>query len=164
MSGKFTEKCQSGKLNRLTRWYKPWFHKHAERFLVEKRIHTEFVRTSDFNERHVKGVFWCMEHICPFGNNVFFRYLLGWILPPKQSLLKWMRNAFLPKDGENFTYAVQDFGYPLDILLPCLEFVDEQTKIYPLWLCPGSVRCPPELEHLTPIPSGEIIVDVGIYG
>lgn len=169
MSGKYTDTFEKGKLNRINRWYKPWFYKHAQRFLDSPPSVTgteeEYIPTTEFNERHMKGIFWCMEHICPFGNNVFFRYLLGWMLPPKQSLLKWMRTNLVPADNnENFSYTVQDYGYPLEILKPCLEFVDEQTKIYPLWLCPAGVRAPPELEHLSPLKNGSIYIDVGIYG
>ena len=36
-----------------------------------------------------------------------------------------------------FTFSIlKDFGYNLHELKEGLEFVDRETKIYPLWLCP----------------------------
>ena len=33
-------------------------------------------------------MFWQLEDLIPFGNNLLFRYLAGWLMPPKVSLLR----------------------------------------------------------------------------
>ena len=33
--------------------------------------------------RHSRSIFWEIQDIIPFGNNVVFRYLFGWLVPPK---------------------------------------------------------------------------------
>ncbi len=33
--------------------------------------------------RHSRSIFWEIQDIIPFGNNVVFRYLFGWLIPPK---------------------------------------------------------------------------------
>ena len=40
---------------------------------------------SNFNYclRHSRSIFWEIQDIIPFGNNVVFRYLFGWLVPPK---------------------------------------------------------------------------------
>jgi hypothetical protein len=38
--------------------------------------------------RHSRSIFWEIQDIIPFGNNVVFRYLFGWLIPPKVILEK----------------------------------------------------------------------------
>ena len=47
-----------------------------------------------------------MQYIMCFANNPVFRYLLGWSMPPKFSLLKLMRQNILPKE-QNLRYVLQ---------------------------------------------------------
>jgi len=56
-------------------------------------------------------------------------------MPPKFSFLKWVKQTLAPEE-DNKLMVVQDFGYNLSELKEGLDFVDKQTKIYPLWLCP----------------------------
>jgi hypothetical protein len=37
----------------------------------------------DLYFRHSRSIFWEIQDIIPFGNNVVFRYLFGWLIPPK---------------------------------------------------------------------------------
>ena len=39
--------------------------------------------------RHSRSIFWEIQDIIPFGNNVVFRYLFGWLVPPK---VRWYRH------------------------------------------------------------------------
>ncbi len=51
----------------------------------------EYVATKDFFHRHTRTVFWLLEYLVPFGNNVVVRWLFGWTFPPKSSLIKWLK-------------------------------------------------------------------------
>ena len=44
-----------------------------------------------------RSIFWEIQDIIPFGNNVVFRYLFGWLIPPKVSLLKLTQGKTLKK-------------------------------------------------------------------
>ena len=44
-----------------------------------------------------RSIFWEIQDIIPFGNNILFRYLLGWLIPPKVSLLKLTTGKTLRK-------------------------------------------------------------------
>ena len=84
----------------MNRWYKPWFYKHVEKYMdenVQKGGNIEYIPTEDFFHRQNKSFFWMLQTIIPFANNVIFRYLLGWTMPPKFSLVKLMRQKLLPQ-------------------------------------------------------------------
>ena len=84
----------------MNRWYKPWFYKHVENYMdenVQKGGNIEYIPTEDFFHRQNKSFFWMLRTIIPFANNVIFRYLLGWTMPPKFSLVKLMRQKLLPQ-------------------------------------------------------------------
>ena len=48
----------------------------------------EMIPLRDYFHRHTRSIFWELQDIVPFGNNVVFRYLFGWIMPPRISMLK----------------------------------------------------------------------------
>ncbi len=92
MTGTFSDHCKADKINRLGRWYKPWFYTVIKVFLykkvamfkifvksqhVRKFLDTgasvEFVPTMDFFFRHNKPFFWLTHVWVPFGNNPIFR-------------------------------------------------------------------------------------------
>ena len=87
MTGTFTDTYESGLLNRMGRWYKPWFYKHVETFF-EKGQGIEYIPTVDFLFRHNKPFYWLTHIWLPFGNTAIFRYLFGWLLPFNFGLLK----------------------------------------------------------------------------
>ena len=49
------------------------------------------------NYFNCRSIFWEIQDIIPFGNNVLFRYLFGWLIPPKVSLLKLTQGKTLKK-------------------------------------------------------------------
>ena len=51
MTGTFVDNYESGKLNRMGLWYKPWFYKHVETFL-KSGPGIEYVPTQDFFFRY----------------------------------------------------------------------------------------------------------------
>ena len=53
----------------------------------------ETVPIYDYLMRHDRSMCMTMETVMPFGNEKWFRYLFGWTLPPKMSLLKASHTA-----------------------------------------------------------------------
>lgn len=103
------------------------FFKHAEGYLKRNEVGVEYVPTVDFYHRHNKSYFWMMDQILPFANNVFFRYLLGWAMPPKFSLLKFLRQSLITNEVNAMNNVIQDFGFLLQDLKESLIFVDQQV-------------------------------------
>lgn len=78
----------NGKVNSIGRWYKPWFYTHVEDIVNQGQEVTEFIPLRDYYHRHSRSIFWEIKEIVPFGNFCLFRWILGWMCPPKISLLK----------------------------------------------------------------------------
>ena len=49
----------------------------------QQKAETSCIVQSNLVERHSRSIFWEIQDIIPFGNNVVFRYLFGWLVPPK---------------------------------------------------------------------------------
>jgi len=67
----------------------------------------EYIPLRDYYHRHTKSIFWELEQIVPIGNNVIFRWLLGWAVPPKVSFLKLTQTEALRKLYEE-QHVIQD--------------------------------------------------------
>lgn len=63
---------EEAQVNHVARWYKPWFYKHVESFLVRGRT-VEFIPLRDYLLRHNRAIFWVIESMIPFGNHPVFR-------------------------------------------------------------------------------------------
>jgi len=169
MSGEFVDRVPStAKYNPLDRWYQKWFFKHVEEYMDEetqRNGNVEYVPTKGFYHRHNKAFFWLMSAGLPFANNVLFRYLFGWTMPIKLSLLKILGQMMTPPEEERTEHlVVQDLIFNLDDLKEALTFIDQQTEIYPIWLCPARHKVWPGLEEMSPYGPNDVHVDVGIYG
>jgi len=125
MTGTFVDNYEPGKLNPLGLWFKPWFYKHVETFLKKGR-RVEYIPTIDFLFRHNKPFYWLTHIWVPFGHNVLFRFLFGWLLPYNYGLMKKIREAVVPEEATN-NFVLQDFGLPLKELKKGLEFYHEQV-------------------------------------
>lgn len=90
------------KINRITRWYKPWFYKHVEGFLATKGGE-EYIPIRDYLLRHNRAIFWVLESMIPFGNRPLFRLFFGWLCPPKPAFLKFTTTSAIRK----MTFAKQ---------------------------------------------------------
>ena len=85
-------------------------------------------------------------------------------MPPKFSFFKMLR-VFMKQTGEEPPNLVaQDIGFPLENVADALKFVNQETEIYPLWLCP--ITCLRDnicSIQDKPTHSG-MHVDFGVYG
>ncbi|KAJ6655064.1 hypothetical protein lerEdw1_005968 [Lerista edwardsae] len=162
MTGVLTDEVVQGKINRIGNYYKPWFFKHVENYLKADKIGTEYIPARHYYHRHTRSIFWELQDIIPFGNNPVFRYLFGWMVPPKISLLKLTQGEAIRKLYEQH-HVVQDMMIPMKSLAKCITTFHSDIKVYPLWLCPFILPNNPGMIH----PKGneaELYVDVGAYG
>jgi len=124
----------------------------------------EYIPLRDYYHRHSRSYFWEMENIIPFGNHPLMRYTLGWLFPPKTSLLKMTETEGLKQLYEKF-HVVQDMLVPLPALHDALKVFKEEINVYPLWLCPMKIfRTDGYKGLINPLPDEEMFVDIGAYG
>ncbi|GFR82564.1 delta(24)-sterol reductase-like [Elysia marginata] len=100
--------------------------------------------------------------IIPFGNNPVFRWLFGWMVPPKVSLLKLTQGETIKQMYEKYQ-IIQDMLVPMKDLTRSLDFFHQELDLYPLWICPFMLYNQQGLVH----PRGdedEMYVDIGAYG
>src|SRR5690606_23074702 len=95
----------------------------------------EYVPVREYYHRHTRSLFWEMSDIIPFGNYLLLRWLLGWALPPRISLLKYFETETTKNLREKF-HVVQDMLMPVSKLKDSLLHFDAHYNIYPLWLSP----------------------------
>ena len=164
MLGKLTDAYEPSKLNEIGRYYKPWFFKHVEGYLRRGRPGEEYIPLRHYYHRHSRSVFWEIQDIVPFGNNIFFRYLFGWMVPPKIGLMKLTETKTTRKLYE-LHHVVQDLLVPVSKMGESLKLMHDELDLYPLWLCPMLV---PKTPHRGLVnPSGEkdeMYLDIGAYG
>lgn len=161
MTGNMVDCAEPGKLNEIGLWYKPWFFKHVQGFF-ETGPRTEFIPLRQYFHRHSRSIFWEIQDIIPFGNNIVFRYLLGWLVPPKVSLLKLTQGKTIKRLYET-KHMIQDMLVPVSDLKASIELFHREVEIYPIWLCPFKLPAHPGM--LRPHTNkDEIFVDVGVYG
>ncbi|XP_048395469.1 delta(24)-sterol reductase isoform X2 [Stegostoma tigrinum] len=162
MTGVLTDVAEPDKINRIGYYYKPWFFKHVEKYLRETQNAVEYIPLRHYYHRHTRSIFWELQDIIPFGNNPLFRYVFGWMVPPKISLLKLTQGETIRKLYEQH-HVVQDMLVPMKSLEKLILFLHSEIKVYPLWLCPFNLPSLPGMVH----PKGnepELYADVGAYG
>ena len=158
-------------INPIGNFYKPWFFKHVEGFLEpakEGKEWVEYIPLRHYYHRHSKSLFWEIQDIIPFGNHPVFRYLFGWMMPPRISLLKLTQTEALRKMYEEH-HVVQDMLVPVRDLGESLDLFQVVFGVYPLWLCPMRIPRNPRYEDyggfVRPLKDGdEMFVDIGAYG
>lgn len=170
MRGTFADNVGSdGSLNAIGQWYKPWFYKHVQTYLDNKKEGVEYLPLRDYFHRHTRSYFWAMEEIIPFGNHPVFRALLGWALPPRIELLKYTETQTTQRLREKY-HVVQDMLVPIRHLQQSLDYFDQHFRLYPLWLAPMAIKDnggQSGFVHPFRTEEGavdEIYVDIGAYG
>jgi len=161
MTGTLTDECDSERYNPIGNYYKPWFFKHVEKFLTTGET-VEYIPLRHYYHRHTRAIFWQLQDIIPFGNNPLFRYLFGWMVPPKVSLLKRTQGETIKRMYEKYQ-IIQDMLVPIDSMQESLLCFHKEINLYPLWLCPFKCFDVPGFVHPN---SGkdELYVDIGAYG
>lgn len=158
-----------GPVNPINQWYKPWFFKHVENRLRSNSNNVEYIPLEDYFHRHTRSYFWMMKDIIPFGNHPLFRVLLGWAMPPRIELLKYTETETTRELRERHQ-MIQDMLMPIRYLSKSIEYFDEHTGLYPLWLSPMSIRRNSEdIGFVRPFcdengVEDELFVDIGAYG
>jgi delta24-sterol reductase len=170
MTGTFSDSPTSNEtINPIGRFYKPWFYQHVKTFLLNKQEAVEYIPLRHYYHRHTRSYFWEMEQIIPFGNKPLFRYLLGWAMPPKVSLLKMLQTETTRKLRDAF-HIVQDMLVPVSCLEKSILYFHEHFNVYPLWLSPMAIYDNEQkmgFIHPLRLPDGsidELFVDIGAYG
>jgi delta24-sterol reductase len=163
MVGKMTDDVEHRKINRIGRYWKPWFYKHVEGFLRDGPAE-EYIPIREYYHRHTKSLFWELAEIIPFGNNPIYRYIYGWMIPPKISLLKLTQTKALRRLYD-LHHVVQDMLVPINKLGEALDVFKREFNIYPLWICPMKLFSHPKYRGLVnPVPDEDLYVDIGGYG
>jgi delta24-sterol reductase len=99
----------------------------------------------------------------PYGNQPWFRNLLGWIFPVNYQLLKKITPQSLTDLFLTKNHVLQDFVVPLQRLGQTLQFTHDLVHVYPIWLCPAVYWSKPGRGKPFTAPA-EMYIDVGIYG
>jgi delta24-sterol reductase len=166
IEGQMVDSPQKGKINRQGLWFKPWFYKYCENILKSKKEHTEYVPLTHFYRRHHKSIFWEGELIIPFGNHPIFRWILGWLMPPKVAFLKLTQGEKIKKYYEDM-HVIQECLVPITKLKKTIEFCHSNFECYPVWLCPHKVLNTSPQGPLSPLEKTdddyEMFVDVGVW-
>ncbi|XP_057662796.1 delta(24)-sterol reductase-like [Diorhabda carinulata] len=171
MTGTFSDLDKNLRVNNVNRWYKPWFYKYVETFL-KKGKHTELVPLREYLLRHNRAIFWVAESAIPFGNNVLFRFLFGWLLPPKPAFLKYTTTPAIRKS--TITKLVfQDVVLPMRKLEDQIDLSEKLFGVYPLLVYPckifdrgfgfGQLKRP-RGDYLVDGTDYAMYNDLGIYG
>ena len=164
MLGNFSDSVPEGKTkNAFNNFWKPWFYEHVRTFLNKDQPEEEWIPLRHYYHRHTRSFFWEMEQIIPFGNQPWFRYLLGWMSPPDISLLKLTETEAI-HELYDAHHMDQDFLIPISTLDQSLTFFHQEVNYYPLWLCPMKVFETPIRGMVNPTKKEQMFVDVGIYG
>lgn len=160
MTGTLTNQAEPTKVNRIGNFWKPWFYKHVETFLSNGPDY-EYIPARHYYHRHSRSIFWELRDIIPFGNNPIFRYLLGWAVPPKVSLLKLTQGEIVKQMYERHQ-IIQDMLVPVEDMKESIKFFHSELNLYPLWLCP--FRLPNDPGMLRTKEKTSFYVDIGAYG
>uniref|UniRef100_A0A803LSH8 Delta(24)-sterol reductase n=1 Tax=Chenopodium quinoa TaxID=63459 RepID=A0A803LSH8_CHEQI len=187
MTGRYASKEEAKKkgnvINSCGWWFKPWFYQHAQTTL-ERGEFVEYIPTREYYHRHTRSLYllgpleprpnWEGKLIIPLGDQAWFRFLLGWLMPPKVSLLKATQGEAI-RNYYHENHVIQDMLVPLYKVGDALEWVHREMEVYPLWLCPHRLFRLPVKTMIYPEPGFEqhkrqgdtsyaqMFTDVGVY-
>ncbi|HEX5660472.1 MAG TPA: FAD-binding oxidoreductase [Polyangiales bacterium] len=162
--GDFAELPVGAKPNHIARWWKPWFYKHIESHLT-KGLRTEHIPLREYYHRYTRSLYWHGELLVPFGNHPLFRYPLGWLMPPKVSLMRLIQSEKV-REFRDKRNVVQDALVPIDVLKQSIEMFHREFEAYPLWFCAHKTfRTEPQgmMSPSRPESKEELFVDVGAW-
>ena len=85
-------------------------------------------RASWYYDYTLNYISFLFKDIIPFGNHPVFRYLLGWMVPPKVSLLKLTQGEAVKTLYEN-NHFIQDMLVPINRLKESLQCFEKEVKV-----------------------------------
>jgi delta24-sterol reductase len=140
MTGHLVDDIDSsiGQMNSIGMWYKPWFYKHVETILSNRKVVTEYIPMRDYLMRHDRSMCMTMGTIIPYGNHPIFRFFLGWLLPPQLSFMK-SSHTKETREASVRKQCYQDICFPASMFLKALDVNDRLFNIYPLLVYPCKV-------------------------
>ncbi|KAH3911106.1 delta-sterol reductase [Parastagonospora nodorum] len=165
MIGRLTNSTGRGKIQRFDRAQDPWFYMHAEDVLMmlegETTEFKETIPVQTYLFRYDRGVFWSglrafKYFVTPF--NRITRYLLDPFMYSRTMVHALHRSGIASRT------IIQDYGVPYDAAEEFVQWTDERTGIWPLWLCP--VKSAPRDERSFSQGNNikdDILLDVGIW-
>ncbi|KAL8137970.1 hypothetical protein V2J09_003971 [Rumex salicifolius] len=177
MTGRYASKEEAKQrgnvINNCGWWFKPWFYQHCQTALTKGEF-VEYIPTREYYHRHTRSLYWEGKLILPFGDQFWFRFLFGWMMPPKVSLLKATQGESI-RNYYHENHVIQDMLVPLYKVGDALEWVHREMEVYPLWLCPHRLFKLPAKTMVFPEPGfdlhrrqgdspyAQMYTDVGVY-
>lgn len=163
LTGVMTDDCEGWAAWYNVHYSEAWFYTRVEDVLKKGHACHEYWTLENYYKRHQKSLFWEMQDLLPFGNHWLFRWSLGWMMPPKVSLLKASTPASL-HEVQKRHHIIEDYLIPMSELTRLLLWLDVDIAFYPLWLCP--YRTPGKQFGFTNVMhhGEQFYVDVGVYG
>lgn len=160
-------------VNPVNRYYKPLFYKHVESMLEvgEGGRYEELVPMLDYLMRHDRSMCMCLAQILPTANEPWFRYTMGWMLPPNTTFLKGTRPE-AERVNTIRKQVWQEYAFPAKHFAEMVTHVHEAFEIYPLLAYPckvidhgGLVRLPENRGRpYSGTPEAAAFLDIGVYG
>lgn len=131
MTGRYASKEEAKKkgnvINSVGWWFKPWFYQHAATALKRGEF-TEYIPTREYYHRHTRSLYWEGKLILPFGDQFWFRFLFGWMMPPKVSLLKATQGEAI-RNYYHQNHVIQDMLVPLYKVGDALEWQHREMEV-----------------------------------
>lgn len=167
MEGELADDAGDAPVNRAGLWYKPWFFKHVEGKLNGGRdcALRESLPMYDYLMRHDRSMCMTMGTVIPFGNEWWFRWMLGWLTPPKMSFLKGSHTAET-REASAREQVYQDVAFPQERFSEALSLADQLFGIYPLMVYPARIHDHGGMLRLNAQNKNgsAIFLNLGIYG
>ncbi|KAK3316128.1 hypothetical protein B0H66DRAFT_560439 [Apodospora peruviana] len=149
VTGQLTdEKPDSAKAQKFSGAWDPWFYLHARDRTASVGVAEDYIPLPEYLFRYDRGGFWV--------GTAAFEYFKG--LVPFNRFTRWFLDDFLHTrmlyralhaSGEDAKFLVQDIAMPFETAEKFVDYTAEQTKIWPLWLCPLQRRAPPTFHPFT---------------
>ncbi|KAL2212904.1 FAD-binding domain-containing protein [Sarocladium strictum] len=143
----------------------PWFYLHVKEItktLDPSSVVEEYVPLSEYLFRYDRAGFWVGRQgytyfkVVPF--NRFFRWLLD-----DYSHTRTLYHA-LHASQISTQFIIQDLGLPYDTAEQFVQWVDRETGIWPLWLCPLRASPMPTFHPVTTASGSKIQDNVSNIG
>jgi len=163
MEGRLDDGQASVPRNHIGLWFKPWFFKHVEAKLEPGAQKEELIPLWDYLMRHDRCMCTTMSTVIPYGNTLWFRWLLGWLMPPQVSFLKASHTAET-REASIRKQVYQDVAFPAKFFGDALQLADDLFDVYPLMVYPCLVRDHGGMIHLPDAAKEQMFLNLGIYG